>query len=218
MLSPQIKPLIFEASQLKREEWAILTKLSSPQKIQDFLNTLPFNFEKKGETHRSVRHTLAMGEAHCFEGALLAATALWIQGRRPLLLDLVALEDDYDHVVALFKEGRGSGSGWGAISKTNHAVLRYREPIYRDVRELVMSYFHEYFLFNGNKTLRSFSVPFDLSKIGTSWITTEDNLANLAYMLDRSPHKKILSYSQIRNLRKADKLEIAAGKITEYKK
>jgi hypothetical protein len=116
-------------------------------------------------------------------------------------------------VVTLFKED----GYWGAISKTNHAVLRYREPVYRSVRELVMSYFHEYFLFSGKKTLRSFSKPFDLTRVGTTWLTTEDNLADLAYTLDHSPHTKILSPKQIRNLRQVDKIEIRAGNIVEYK-
>jgi hypothetical protein len=119
---------------------------------------------------------------------------------------------DLDHVVTLFRKD----GYWGAVSKTNHAVLRYREPVYKNIRELVMSYFHEYFLFDGRKTLRAFSKPFDLSKHGTSWITTEENLATLAHLLDTSPHTKILSPKQIRNLRKADKIEIKAGKIVEY--
>ena len=217
--------LSFKKSGLTRSEWQKLKKLSTPAKIQDFLNSIPFNFEKRparhgsaegesggGETHHSPRLALKSGQAHCFEGALIAATALWIQGREPLLLDLKTARPDLDHVVALFKEGKH----WGAISKTNHAVLRYREPVYRSVRELAMSYFHEYFLNNGKKTLRSFSKPFDLSKLGTNWITTEENLADLAYTLDISPHSNILSPKQVRNLRKAEKIETQAGKITEY--
>jgi hypothetical protein len=207
------KKLSFKDSGLTKFEWKKLKRLSSPAKIQDFLNTLKFNFEKRGETNRSVRETLKRGEAHCFEGALVAAAALWIAGRRPLLLDLVSTRDDLDHVVTLYKEG----SRWGAISKTNHAVLRYREPVYRSVRELAMSYFHEYFLYDGTKTLRKFSEPFDLSKLGTFWINTDEDLSSLAYALDRSPHTRILSSKQLRKLRKADKIEIQAGKITEFK-
>lgn len=214
MRNSEIKPLDFKSSGLNKEEWKILKKLSTPQKIQDFLNSLPFNFEKDGETHHSVRYTLKSGRAHCFEGALIAALALWIQGRRPFLLDLVTVPEDFDHVVTLFKEG----GAWGAISKTNHAVLRFREPVYKNVRELVMSYFHEYFLDNGKKTLRGYSQPYDLSRFGTGWFTTEDNLASLAHKLDRSPHKQILSRKQIKNLRKAEQVEIKAGKIVEYKK
>jgi len=214
MRDSKIKPLDFKLSRLDKEEWQVLKKLSTPQKIQDFLNLLPFNFEKRGQTHRSVRYALKHKQAHCFEGALIAASALWIGGRRPLLLDLVTVPGDFDHVVVLFKED----GAWGAISKTNHAVLRYREPVYRNVRELVMSYFHEYFLDNGKKTLRTYSRPFDLSRLSTGWLITEEDLVSLAHKLDRSPHQKILSLRQIKNLRKAEEVEIKAGKIVEYKK
>lgn len=220
MRVPKIKALDFQSSGFNKDEWKTLKGLSSPAKIQDFLNSLNFNFEKRGETHRSVRYALKKGEAHCFEGALIAAAALWISGQRPLLLDLVAIETDYDHVVTLFKKD----GYWGAISKTNHVILRYREPVYKSVRELVMSYFHEYFLFDGTKTLRSFSQPFDLSKLSNSseskinWLTGKDNLAELTQILNDSRHTKILSSKQARNLRLAEEIEIQAGKIVEYKK
>src|SRR5690606_12256889 len=140
------------------------------------------------ETHNSVRYTLKSHKAHCFEGALLAAAALWINGREPLILDLKSARPDFDHVIALFKEEKY----WGAISKTNHAVLRFREPVYKSIRELVMSYFHEYFLSNGKKTLRQFSKPLDLRKIDKGrWLTSDENLAWLAHKLDKSPHIRI---------------------------
>src|SRR3989344_6708420 len=132
-----------------KQEWQLLASLNSPRKIQDYLDTLGINFEKGGETLRSPREVMKVGEAHCIEGALMAATALWYHDKSPLLLDLVTSKSDFDHVVALFKVGKH----WGALSKTNHAVLRYREPVYKSVRELAMSYFHEYFLDNGKKTL-----------------------------------------------------------------
>ncbi|MDB5194355.1 MAG: hypothetical protein JWN50_369, partial [Parcubacteria group bacterium] len=105
---------------------------------------------------------------------------------------------------------------WGALSKTNHAVLRYREPVYRSIRELVMSYFHEYFLPDGKKTLVSYSKPYDLSKIGTGWLTSKEELFGLVEALDRSEHIDILPKSH--KLRRADKIEIQAGKLVEYKK
>jgi len=214
MPGSKIKPLKFEDSGLNRNEWNILKKLSSPVKIQDFLNSVPFNFEKRGETHHSVKFTLKNGQAHCFEGALIAGAALWIHGQRPLLLDLVTIRPDFDHVVALFKEDKH----WGAISKTNHAVLRYREPIFKNVRELALSYFHEYFLPDGKKSLKTFSEPFDLSKLGTFWIATHDNMASVAELLDQSPHTQILSAKQTRKLRKADQIEIRAADLVEFKK
>ena len=104
----------------------------------------------------SPRRVLATRTAHCFEGALLAATVLWMQGEIPLLLDLATNAQDIDHVVALYK----CNGYWGAISKTNHAVLRFRDPVYKTIRELALSYFHEYYLeATGEKTLISYSLP-----------------------------------------------------------
>jgi hypothetical protein len=213
IMQMRIQPLDFHRSGLDHKYWQLLKGLNTPAKVQDFLNSLSFNFEKRGETNSSVKYTLKRGSAQCFEGALVAVAALWTQGRPPLLLDLKATQPDFDHVVALFKQD----GLWGAVSKTNHAVLRYREPVYRDVRELTMSYFHEYFLNNGRKTLRSFSRPFNVSKYMTEWLNSSENLAWLAHKLDRSPHTRVLTAKQIRNLRKADKVEIEAGRITEYR-
>ena len=122
---------------------------------------------------------------------------------------------DYDHVVAVFKQD----GFFGAISKTNHAVLRYREPVYKTIRELVMSYFHEYFLNTGKKTLREYSELLDLNKFNKlNWRTSDKNLFEIPEYLDTIKHHKILSPKQIKNLRKADKIEIEMGKMVEYKK
>ena len=185
-----------------------LRKLKTPEKVQDFVNKTPFNLEKRGETYRSVEESLKAGMAHCFEGALIACASLQMQGHKPLLLDLRTTDKDADHVVALFKR-RGY---WGAISKTNHAVLRYREPIYKSVRELAMSYFHEYFLDNGMKTMRKFSKPFNLNKTKIDWLFSKKDLFELVDALDDSPHENVLPKGH--KLRKADKVEIKAGKIT----
>jgi len=205
----KVKPMEFNKKELK-----VLKSLNTPQKIQSFLNDLSFRFEKK-DTYNSPRKILNDHKAHCFDGALLAASALWVNGEKPLLLDLKVAEKkrDVDHVIVLFKRD----GFWGAISKTNHAVLRYREPVYKSVRELAMSYFHEYFMNNGEKTLRSFSKPFDLSKFGTEWLTSEKDLYYIVEALDISPHTQILSNKQIKNLRRADKIEIKTGEIVEYK-
>lgn len=204
----------FKKSGLNKKDWNTLKKLSTPKKIQDFVNSLSFNFEEKGETCMSVARTLKAKKAHCFEGALLAAAALWVQGQKPLLLDLVAKEPDDDHVVALFKRG----NKWGAISKTNHAVLRYRDPIYASVRELTMSYFNEYFLKDGRKTMRSFSKPFNLSSYGTIWFTNQEELFEIARDLDDSPHTQILGGVNAKILRKADPIEIETGEVVEWKR
>ena len=200
---------------LSKDELAILKKLSTPHKIQDFLDALPQNHEESGDTCRSPRAVLRDKKAHCIEGALLTATALWLHGKKPLLLDLRTTDEDFDHVVALYKEG----DYFGAISKTNHAVLRFRDPIYRTVRELALSYFHEYFLLtNGKKTLRSYSRPFSLASRGTAWITSEDNLWDIAEALDESPHLKIIPKGHEKYLRPASAIERKAGSIPEWKK
>lgn len=183
------------------------------------------NPAKDGIECRSPREVLKAGKAHCMEGALLGAAILEFHGHKPLLLDLRSTDDDLDHVVALFKQF----GCWGAISKTNHVVLRYREPVYKTLRELALSYFHEYFLDNGKKTLREYSRPFDLWNLdkadksaryigGVNWRTTEKDLIALPKLLDQIKHFKALSRAQIKNLRKADAIEIKVGKIVEWRK
>lgn len=201
--------------QLTKKELSILKKLKTATQIQDFLNTLPFNFEKKGETYMSSRRVLQNKTAHCFEGALLASLALYLQGEEPLLMDLKTISSDQDHVVALYKKN----GYWGAISKTNHAVLRFRDPIYKTLRELALSYFHEYFLNkNGKKTLMSYSKPFSLKRFGTDWITSEKELFNIVEALDHSPHFPFVPKKNKKLVRAADKIERKAGSIIEWKK
>lgn len=213
-----------------RIEIKLFIRLNSPAKIQDYLNSIKFNFEKRGDTCYSPRFVLKNKIAHCMEGAMFAAAALEFIGYKPLVMDLRAVEHDFDHVVALFTEG----GYWGAISKTNHAVLRYREPIYKTIRELAMSYFHEYFDDKGRKNLREYSVPFDLSwfdvhplslnpspsrgegRVRVDWRTSQKNLFEIPEYLDSIKHYRILNRKQIKNLRKADKIEIKAGKIVEW--
>jgi hypothetical protein len=193
----------------------ISKSLNTPHKIQDYLDKLPFNFEKKGETYRSPSEVLRHGEAHCFEGAVFAAACLYKNKRRPLLLDLKVsdLKNDADHVVALYRQN----GLWGAISKTNHAVLSFRDPVYRSLRELVMSYFHEYFLNNGVKNLVSYSAPFDISKkFGRSWINASEDLDALAEALDKSKHFSIYPVVQKGLLRKAGPIEIKAASIEKW--
>lgn len=200
---------------LTEKEEKILRGLNTPGKIQDFLNKLAINFEPEGDTCLSPRRVLKERRAHCIEGAMLAALCLKLQGRKALVVDLTASEKDFDHVIAVFKEN----GKFGAISKTNHAVLRYREPVYNSIRELVMSFFHEYFDDNGRKNLRSYSAPVELfDKFGWEWVSKEDNVWEIPEYLASCRHYKILGKKQERNLRKADRIEIAAGKLVEWKK
>jgi hypothetical protein len=198
------------------QETKIFKKLNSPKKIQDFLENLKINFEKQGETCMSPRSVLVSGKAHCMEGAMLAAAALEFHGYKPLLLDLRSVKPgDNDHVVAVFKQ---FGS-FGALSKTNHGVLRYREPVYKTIRELALSYFHEYFLDSGKKTLREYSDLLDLNYFNNlNWRTSEDDLFEIPHYLDTIKHYKILSPAQIKNLRMADGIEIEMGKLTDWKR
>lgn len=201
---------------LSKEELRTLKKLNTPKKIQDFIDKIPINFEQDGYTFLSPRRVLRENRAHCIEAACLAALALRLQGQKALILDLTSNKKDEDHVIAVFKQH----GHWGAISKTNHATLRYREPVYKTIRELVMSYFHEYFTnHNGKKTLRSYSQPINLAYFDKKgWITDEENLWYIVEHIFKIPHTNILSRKQIAVLRKADPIEIDAGKLTEWKK
>src|SRR3989344_4338354 len=199
-----------------KKEKILMQKLNTPAKVQDFLNGLRFNFEEKGETLKSPIIVLKTKSAHCIEGAILGAYILSLHGFPPLVLHLEATKSDFDHVLAPFKQHEL----WGALSKTNHAVLRYREPVYKSIHELVMSYFHEYFTnHNGRKTLRSYSMPIDLSRFDKQgWMTAEEDVWYIPEYLFEVQHQPILSRSQIAMLRKADSIEIQAGSITEWKK
>jgi hypothetical protein len=198
---------------LTKAEFAVLRRLDTPEKIQDFVSALRSNFEIGGQTCLSVREVLRQRRAHCIEGAMLAACALWVHGEPPLLLDLQA-EQDYDHVVALFRRN----GCWGAISKTNPAVLRWRDPVYRNLRELALSYFHEYANKRGQKTLRRYSRAFDLRRIAAKiWVTNGKNCWSISEALDDMPHYALVSTRQARRLRRRDALERRIGNVVEHR-
>lgn len=198
---------------LTHAESSVLIRLSTPAKIQGFLDALPANFEIGGQTCLSVREVLRQRRAHCLEGAMLAACALWMHGEPPLLLDLRA-ERDYDHVVALFRRG----GAWGAISKTNPPVLRWRDPVYRSLRELAMSYLHEYANERAQKTLRSYSRPFDLRALDPKvWVTNGKNCWEVGEAVDDIRHYRLVTKRQARTLRLRDTLERKAGALLEHR-
>ena len=175
------------------------------------------NWEKGGDTHRSPRRVLLKRKAHCIEGALLAATALWILGEKPLVMNISPRlgRGDDDHVVALYKRC----GLWGAISKTNHATIRFRDPVYRTLRELALSYFHEWFLNStGEKLLECYSKPLNMRQFGTDWITNEKDLWNVADVLSGRKHYFIIPKGNWRYVRKADRMELAAGSLIEWKR
>jgi hypothetical protein len=197
---------------LTAAEFRVLARLDSPARIQAFVDAIPANFEPDGDTVLSVREVLRRRRAHCIEGAMIAACALWIHGDPPLLLDFQAVQD-YDHVVALFRRN----GCWGAISKTNHVPLRYRDPVYRSVRELAISYFHEYANRRGQKTLRTYSRPFDLRAFHPKlWVTNGENCFAIAERLDELRHFPLISKRQTRLLRTRDRLERRAQTLREH--
>jgi len=195
-------------------EFAVLRRLRTPERIQQFLYGLKQNFELQGETCNSVRTVLKERRAHCIEGAITAACALWIHGEPPLLLDLQAVHD-FDHVVALFRRnGR-----WGAISKTNGIGLRWRDPVYRSLRELAMSYLHEYYNKRDHKTLRTYSRPYDLRRMKPeTWVTAENGAWDLVDELEATRHYRLMSPAQVRSMTRRDPFEREVGNLLQYRK
>ena len=179
------------------------------------------------------RKALEMRKMHCFEGAVFACWCLQNLGIENYLMDLKVknLKKDSDHTLCIFRINKF----WGAISKTNHSVLRWRDPIYKNDRELAMSYYHEYFLDNGQKTLKSFSKPFNIFKkfglnlserkigrtrrvLGESWVEQEEDLDEMVEVLDESPHINFVPDKNKKFIRKAGKTEIKGASIVEWHK
>jgi hypothetical protein len=193
-------------------EFAVLRRLDTPQKIQDYLYRLKQNFEVEGDTCRPVKAVLRAGNAHCIEGAMLAACAFWVHGEPPLLLDMRAVHD-YDHVVALFRRN----GLWGAISKTNGFGLRGRDPVYRTLRELAISYFHEYCNRRDQKTLREYSIPYDLRRVATKiWVSGEDNAWIVAEELDDLRHFKLMNGRHLKHVMRRGAFEREIGRKAQY--
>ncbi len=187
-------------------ERAALAQLSTPSAIQAFLDAVPYSADK---FYRCPRRVLAERRAHCFDGALFAAAALRHIGHAPLLLDMRAVRDD-DHVIAVFKV-RGC---FGAVAKSNFVGLRYREPIHRSLRELVMSYFEDFFNELAEKTLRSYSTLVDLRRFDAlEWEWSDAAPEHIATALDRARHFPLLTRSQARGLSQLDERSYRAGML-----
>jgi hypothetical protein len=196
---------------LTRTQTDLLLRLRTPERIQDFVTSLEINHELDGDSCLSVVGVLEHRHAHCIEGAFVAACALWLQGEPPLLMDFHAEGDD-DHVVTLFKRG----DCWGAISKSNHVWLRWRDPVYRTLRELALSYFHEYVL-KDRKTLRTYSRAYDLRRIDAAlWVGRDDNCFDVAEWVDTCRHYPLITKTQARRLRRRDAMEVRAGRLLQY--
>jgi hypothetical protein len=194
-----------------RRERKILRRLTTPARIQRFLDEeIGYNLEPHGPTCYSPRLVLRHRVAHCMEGALVGALALRLLGYPPLLVDMEAVRDT-DHVLAVYrKNGR-----WGAVGKSNYSGLRSREPVYRGIRELAMTYFEDYFNPAGEKTLRTYSRPVSLRRFdrGIRWMTTEQEVWAIPEYLCEIPHTKLLTPAMERSLAPMDKRLLAAGRV-----
>ena len=200
---------------LTSQELSVIKRLSSPEKIQRFLDyEIEYNKEVDGETCRSPRRVLRDRLAHCAEGAFFAAAALRIHRHEPLIVDLEAVRDD-DHLLAVFKEhGR-----WGAIAKSNYAGLRFREPVYRTIRELVMSYYEHYYNPAGEKTLRAYSTrPVNLKRFDRmNWMTTEEDLWEVCEYFCVVRHSRVMPPQAERKRRRMDRRLYEAGLVGAVK-
>ena len=193
-----------------RAERAVFRTLNRPEKIQRFLDEdLAYDKEPDGPRCRSPRVALRDRTAHCMEGALFAAAALRLLGHPPLLLDLEAVRDD-DHVLAIFRVR----NHWGAVAKSNYSGLRFREPVYRSLRELVMSYFEHYYNLEQEKTLRNYSRPVNLERFDPiHWMTTENDPWAIPEYLCTIAHTPLLDATAQRRLTRVDTRLFAAGLV-----
>ena len=180
-----------------------LRSLKDPYRIQCFLNDLPYHL---ADTAWSPRRVLRENMAHCFEGAIFAAAALRVNGYPPLIVDFEA-EHDTDHVIAVYQV-KGH---WGALAKSNYASCRYREPVYRSLRELAMSYFDTYFNMRRQRTMRTFSRPVNLQRFDDQqWMTTDKAIWFIIYYLLEIHHYKLLSRAMINRLHRVDERSFKA--------
>jgi hypothetical protein len=184
------------------QELKIIRTFTTPYKIQQFLDATAYSAESCYRTPRSV---LRDNKAHCFDGAVFAAAMLRRIGFKPMIVDMQAVRDD-DHVIAIFKK-----NGWfGAIAKSNFAGLRFREPIYKTVRELVMSYFELFYNVNKEKTLRRFSVPLNLS-FYKNFEFDDETMEAIGLKLSYLPVTKLMTPVQIRSLQQVDERSYRSG-------
>jgi len=199
-------PLQKFESHLTTAERVLWRGLVTPFEIQAFLDDVPYSGE---ERYRSPLTLLRDRTGHCFDGALFAAAALRRLGHPPLIVDLLPGDDD-DHVLAIYKRG----SFWGAVAKSNFAGLRFREPIYRNLRELVMSYFEDFYNLKGVKTLRGYTRPLNLAAYDrVGWMWSDERLDDIGVKLGEIKSYKILTPAQIRALCPKDKRSYEAGMV-----
>ncbi len=187
-----------------RAEQRKLRSLKTPHGIQRALDQMDYHL---ATTCWSPRMVLREQTGHCLEGAIFAAAALRVLGYPPLVIDFEA-ERDTDHVLAVFQQ---SGH-WGALAKSNYSGCRYREPVYRSLRELAMSYFDDYFNLLGERTLRTFSRPVNLSRFDPlGWMTAEKSVWYIPEYLCHIRHTPLLNPAQARKLHRLDRRSYQSG-------
>lgn len=189
---------------LSPENVRTLRALKTPAHIQKFVDDLTYQY---ADTAWSPQRVLRERKGHCLEGALLAAAALRVNGRPPLIMDLEAVRDD-DHVVAVYRDG----GLWGGIAKSNFAGLRFRAPIYRTLRELALSYFEHYYNLRGERTLRSYSIPVNLARLDRlHWMTAEEDVWFVPEALIDARHYALFPHKVARALPRLDRRSFEAG-------
>jgi hypothetical protein len=192
-------------TKLTPAERRFLKSLESPVKIQAFLDTLPYSSDK---FYRCPLRVLRERKAHCFDGALFAAMALRRIGSPPLILELIPNDRDDDHLLAVFKQA----GTWGAVAQSNFTGLRFREPVYRSLRELVMSYFEDFFNPVGEKTLAGYRGPINLKVFDRlDWMASDDGLEALASAMDRYRIRPVIDAEMAALLSPVDERRLQAG-------
>ncbi len=189
---------------LNKKELKLVSNLTSPVKIQAFLDSIPYSAE---DIYRCPLRVLRDRKAHCFDGALFAAAALRRLGYPPLILDLLPHNDD-DHLLALYQRD----GHWGAVAKSNFVGLRFREPVYRTLRELVMSYFEDFYNVDREKTLRGYTVPLNLSAFDPlNWMTCDETMDAISDKLDTIRKIHLLTDKMAAGLTLVDERSYQAG-------
>ena len=187
-----------------------LRALKTPAGVQKFLDSLPYNLKFDA---RSPRRVLLDGTASCLDGGIFAAAALRMIGFPPLIFDLEA-DRDTDHVVAIYKV-RGH---WGAVAKSNFTGCRYREPVYRNLRELALSYFNIYFNLRFERTLRRYSRPVNLARFDRrNWMTTDEPIWFIAEHLLEIPHIRLLPRGAEKRLTRVDSRSVR-GEMVDHRR
>ena len=191
--------------QLTKSERRILGRLTTPGKIQTFLDELAYSTEK---TYRCPLRVLRERVAHCYDGALFAAAMLRRRGHPPLILEMLPNRRDDDHLLALFKQD----GHWGAVGKSNFVGLRFREPVYRTLRELIMSYFEQFYNIEREKTLRGYTLPLNLQSFDRhGWMVRDEPMEWIAEKLDRTRRVRLFTPKMIKELSPLDLRAYRAG-------